>query len=78
MPKFPVHFGIELIDHIINNEKEYICMKKIQKISKDYDFPFIQTMSKVFLLKQNEKLRQKSNELKEHLKNKDLHSDMLI
>lgn len=78
MPKFPVHFGIELIDHIITTEKEYIGMKKIQKISKDYDFPFIQTMSKVFLLKQNEKLRQKSNELKEHLKNKDLHSDMLI
>ena len=53
-------------------------MAKIQKISKDYDFPPIQTMSKGFLLEQNEKLRQENNELKEQLKNKDLDFDMSI
>ena len=53
-------------------------MAKIQKISKDYDFPLIQTMSKGFLLEQNEKLRQENNELKEQLKNKDLDFDMSI
>ena len=71
-------FNIELIDHIIVTEKEYISMAKIQKISKDYDFPLIQTMSKGFLLEQNEKLRQENNELKEQLKNKDLDFDMSI
>ena len=71
-------FGIKLIDHIIVTEKEHISMDKIQKISKDYDFPLIQTMSKGFLLEQNEKLRQENNELKEQLKNKDLDLDMSI
>lgn len=60
MPKFHVPFGIELIDHIINTEKEHISMTKIQKISKDYDFSFIQTMSKVFCLNKMKNLCRKA------------------
>lgn len=57
-------FNIELIDHIIVTEKDYICMQKINKIAKEYNSEPIQTMTKGFLIEENERLKKEIEDLK--------------
>lgn len=69
-------FNIELLDHIIVTEKDYICMQKINKIAKEYDSPPIQTMTKGFLIEENEKLKKENEELKLQLESKNYNQDL--
>lgn len=57
-------FNIRLLDHIIVTEKDYISLQKINKIAKEYNSPAIQTMTKGFLIEENEKLKKENEELK--------------
>ena len=71
-------FNIELLDHIIVTEKDYICMQKINKIAKEYDSVPIQTMTKGFLIEENERLKQEISQLKEQQKSNDLDLDIVL
>lgn len=68
-------FNIQLLDHIIVTEKEYISMDQIKKITRDYNDNSIDKMSKGLLLEENQKLKKKVEELKEKLEEKDYNSD---
>ncbi len=57
-------FNIELLDHIIVTEKEYISMEKIKKFNKEFTNDSIEKMTKSFLLEENKKLKQEIEYLK--------------
>lgn len=71
-------FHIELLDHIIVTEKDYICMQKINKIAKEYNSSPIQTMTKGFLIEENERLKQEISRLKEQQKLNDFDLDIAM
>ena len=71
-------FNIELIDHIIVTERDYICMQKINKIAKEYNSAPIQTMTKGFLIEENERLKQEISQLKERQKSNDFDLDIAM
>lgn len=57
-------FYIELLDHIIVTEKEYISMEKIKKFNKNYSNDEINKVEKEFLFEENKKLKQEIEKLK--------------
>ena len=57
-------FNIELLDHIIVTEKEYISMEKIKKFNKEFTNDEIEETTKSFLLEENKKLKQEIEYLK--------------
>ena len=57
-------FGIELIDHIIVTEKDYISMGKINQLSREKDIKDIDNMNKGLLIEENQRLKQEIYELK--------------
>lgn len=57
-------FHIELLDHIIVTEKEFISMDKIKKFNKDYTNDSINEMTKEFLIEENKRLKQEIEMLK--------------
>lgn len=57
-------FHIELLDHIIVTEKEFISMEKIKKFNKDYSNDEINKVEKEFLFEENQKLKQEIEMLK--------------
>lgn len=57
-------FYIELLDHIIVTEKDYISMEKIKKFNKDYTNDSINEMTKGFLIEENKRLKQEIEMLK--------------
>ncbi|MGN1311638.1 MAG: JAB domain-containing protein [Bacilli bacterium] len=57
-------FHIELLDHIIVTEKDYISMEKIKKFNKDYTNDSINEMTKGFLIEENKRLKQEIEMLK--------------
>lgn len=57
-------FHIELLDHIIVTEKDYISMEKIKKFNKDYTNDSIDEMTKGFLIEENKRLKQEIEILK--------------
>lgn len=71
-------FHIELTDHIIVTENDYISMEKINKIAKEYNEQSINTMTKGFLIEENARLKQEVSELKEQLKSKDFDLDIAM
>lgn len=52
-------FNIELINHIIITENEYVSMKSIDAIDKNYEDKNINFMEKSFLIEDNKKLKLK-------------------
>lgn len=71
-------FHIELLDHIIVTEKDYISMEKIKKFNKDYTNDSINEMTKGFLIEENKRLKQEIEMLKntkEEIENT-LHEDI--
>ena len=56
-------FNIQLIDHIIVTEKEYISMEQINQVNNEYKNEDINNMEKGLLLEENQKLKQQINEL---------------
>ena len=74
-------FNIELLDHIIVTEKEYISMEKIKKFNKNYSNDEINKVEKQFLFEENLKLKQEieklqnNKEKEESLTNDDLDYD---
>lgn len=59
-------FNIELLDHIIVTEKEFISMEKIKKYNKDYSDDTIYQMTKGFLIEENQRLKQEIEILKNY------------
>lgn len=57
-------FGIELLDHIIVTEKEFISMEKIKEFNRNYTSDAIDKMQKGFLLEENKRLKQEIEILK--------------
>lgn len=57
-------FGIELLDHIIVTEKEFISMEKIKEFNRNYTSDAIAKMQKGFLLEENKRLKQEIEILK--------------
>lgn len=57
-------FHIELLDHIIVTEKDYISMEKIKKFNKDYTNDSTNEMTKGFLIEENKRLKQEIEMLK--------------
>ena len=60
-------FNIELLDHIIVAEKDFISMGKIKKISNEKNIQSIENMKKGLLLEENERLRLQIKELTEEI-----------
>lgn len=60
-------FNIQLQDHIIVTEKEFISMNKIQKIGKERNIKSINTLQKGLLIEENERLKQQINELQKEI-----------
>lgn len=60
-------FNIKLQDHIIVTEKDYISMAKIQEFIKENNIESINNMEKGLLLEENERLKQKINELEQNM-----------
>lgn len=60
-------FNIQLQDHIIVTEKDHISMDKIQKISKEKNIKSINNLKKGLLLEENERLKQRINELQKEV-----------
>lgn len=56
-------FNIQLQDHIIVTEKEFMSMDKIHKISQENKIKSISNMSKGLLLEENQRLKQQIYEL---------------
>ena len=56
-------FNIKLQDHIIVTEKEHISMDQIKKIGKEKNIKSINNMKKGLLLEENQRLKQKIDEL---------------
>lgn len=67
-------FNIELLDHIIVTEKDYISMEKIKKITRNYENESINNMQKGLLIEENKKLKEKISKLDEQI-NKSKESD---
>ena len=74
-------FYIELLDHIIVTENEYISMEKIKKFNKNYINDEINKVEKQFLYEENLKLKQEieklqnNKEKEENIKNEELDYD---
>lgn len=68
-------FNIEMLDHIIVTEKEYISMEEIQKISKNYTDKKINSITKGFLIEENQKLKKEIQELKERYTEKEFENE---
>lgn len=74
-------FYIELLDHIIVTENEYISMEKIKKFNKNYINDEINKVEKQFLYEENLKLKQEieklqnNKEKEENLTNDELDYD---
>lgn len=60
-------FNIKLQDHIIVTEKDHISMDKIQKIGKENNIKSINNLKKGLLLEENERLKQRINELQKEI-----------
>lgn len=69
-------FNIQLLDHIIVTEKDFISMQKAKKVNKDYENDAINNMSKGLLLEENKRLKKQVDELQQKLniQNKSLDS----
>lgn len=65
-------FNIQLQDHIIVTEKDFISMNKIQKIGKEKNIKSIDVLQKGLLIEENERLKQHINELQEEIRNNKL------
>lgn len=69
-------FNIQLLDHIIVTEKDYISMEQIKKINREYEDKSISDMNKGLLYEENQRLKNEINELKEQNQDKDFDLDM--
>ena len=69
-------FNVELLDHIIVTEKEYISMDKTNKIDRDYENTEIYNMNKDLLIEENQRLKQEIFELQQKLQEKDYDMDI--
>lgn len=69
-------FNIQLLDHIIVTEKDFISMQKAKKVNKEYENDAINNMSKGLLLEENKRLKKQVDELQQKLniQNKSLDS----
>lgn len=67
-------FNIQLLDHIIVTERDFISMQKAKKVNKEYENDAINNMSKGLLLEENQKLKKQVEELQQKLNNKSLDS----
>lgn len=71
-------FNIELLDHIIVTEKDYISMDNIKKITRDFNDELIDRMSKGLLLEENQKLKKEIEDLQVQLREKNYNADLEI
>ena len=60
-------FKIQLQDHIIVTEKEYISIDKIKELGKERNITSINNLKKGLLIEENEKLKQQINQLEKKL-----------
>lgn len=69
-------FNIQLLDHIIVTEDDFISMQKAKKVNKEYENDVINNMSKGLLIEENKRLKKQLNELQQKLniQNKSLES----
>lgn len=70
--KFLSIFNINLVDHIIVTEENYISMMKQKQIQKDYSNEDIEFVESVLLLEENNKLKNEIEELKSRKEYKDM------
>lgn len=69
-------FNIELLDHIIVTENDYISMEQMKKFNRDYSDDSINKMTKGFLLEENKKLRNEIQQLKEKTNENEIEFDI--
>lgn len=69
-------FNIELLDHIIVTENDYISMEQIKKFNRDYSDDSINNMTKGFLLEENKKLKNEIQQLKEKINENEIEFDI--
>ena len=68
-------FNIELLDHIIVTEKDYISMEQIKRIDRNYTDDSLNKMSNGFLLEENQRLKEQIELLTQNnYKSEDLES----
>jgi len=69
-------FNIQLLDHIIVTEDDFISMQKAKKVNKEYENDVINNMSKGLLIEENKRLKKQVDELQQKLniQNKSLNS----
>ncbi|MBQ2917078.1 MAG: hypothetical protein IJE59_02750 [Clostridia bacterium] len=69
-------FNIQLLDHIIVTEDDFISMQKAKKVNKEYENDAINNMSKGLLIEENKRLKKQVDELQQKLntQNKSLNS----
>lgn len=65
-------FSIELLDHIIVTEKDYISMMNLKQINKNYRSNDLENMTKGLLIEENERLKKQVEELQEKCNEFDL------
>lgn len=64
-------FNIELIDHIIVTENNYVSMYGMKQIDRNYNDKDFESIDKGLLLEENQNLRKQIEELKEQLQEKE-------
>ena len=69
-------FNIELLDHIIVTEKEYVSMKKLNLLDKNFDDKKLENMSKGLLVEENIRLKNQIEKLEEKLKENEFDLEM--
>lgn len=69
-------FNIELLDHIIVTERDYISMEQVKKFNRDYSDDLINNMTKGLLIEENKKLMNEIQQLKEKLNEKEIEIDI--
>jgi len=69
-------FNIQLLDHIIVTEDDFISMQKAKKVNKEYENDVINNMSKGLLIEENKRLKKQVDELQQkfNIQNKSLNS----
>lgn len=60
-------FNIELIDHVIVTDENFVSMNKIKKIDKNYENDELKLLDKAFLKEENSRLKKENEELRNQL-----------
>ena len=64
-------FDIELLDHIIVTEDNYVSLKSTKQIDENFENDKLNLLSRILLIEENNKLKEEIKALKEKIYNKE-------